>query len=318
MSRSRINAVIGALLPSERFMLSVTAVALLVDFLLIVLRGTSVDWLSYGALVLLIGCLLGAGMAYRLSGRSVEIAAALIGAGGFLLFSMALSLFNYMLLPLNGPTMDASLASVDALMGYHWPDVMAWAADHPGWSLAMKYAYMSTIPQFALLIVLLGLTGRADDLHQLLVSVTITATFTICFWGIFPSIGSTSLYDLPDELWQQVSPVVDLAYANDLKAVIAFGPETISPKEVRGLVAFPSYHAVLAFTAVYISRRILWLFPFFLAVNLLILPSIFIHGGHHFVDLPAGFAVFLLGMAASRYAVSPAPGATKKSQLVIN
>ena len=73
------------------------------------------------------------------------------------------------------------------------------------------------------------------------------------------------------------------------------GPEVISPTEIRGLIAFPSYHAVLAFTAMYAARTVRFLGPIFFIINLLIIPGIFIHGSHHLVDLFAGFAMFAFG-----------------------
>jgi len=45
----------------------------------------------------------------------------------------------------------------------------------------------------------------------------------------------------------------------------------------------------------YAARNVKYVAPVFLILNLLILPSIFIHGGHHLLDLPAGFLMFLFG-----------------------
>ena len=281
--------------PAEFLMLSIGFAAGLIDLALIAHKGASVDFAAYSGLFALIIFVMGLGMAYRVSGRNERIASALICTGAFIFFSMCLSLFNYLLLPIARPLIDVPLAQIDALFGYHWPDVMALAADYANVSYVLKIAYMTTIPQIAALVVILGLSGKIRDLHTLVTSVTITATLCICFWGLFPTLGAKSMYVLPPEIWAAVNPIVDEAYAKELLHIGEHGPGLISPKEIRGLIAFPSYHAVLAFTAIYAARNIPVISWVFLILNLLILPGIFIHGGHHFVDLFGGLAVFLLG-----------------------
>ena len=41
------------------------------------------------------------------------------------------------------------------------------------------------------------------------------------------------------------------------------------------------------------------LFPVFLLVNLLMLPAILLHGGHHLIDVFGGFSVFALSLVAT-------------------
>ncbi len=242
-------------------------------------------------------------MRTRSKGRSERIASALICSGAFIFFSACLSLFNYLLLPIVRPLIDVPIAEIDAMFGYHWPDVMALAANYPAVTSVLKFAYITTIPQFAMLVVILGLSGRLRDLHVMITSVAITATLTICFWGLFPTLGAKSMYILTPELWAAVNPIVDEEYAKDLLRIGEHGPGLISPQEIRGLIAFPSYHAVLAFTAMYAARNVRFVAQIFLILNLLILPGIFIHGGHHLMDLPAGFAMFVFGTWLARRAV---------------
>ena len=290
--------------PAEAFMLMIASVTGLIDLVLISLKNSPIDWLAYLRLMGVVIPLLAGGLYYRLSGRNEHIASALLCTAIFIFFSMTLSVFNYLLLPVSGNLMDETLASIDALFGYHWPDVMALAAEYPTFSLAMKFAYMSTVPQLALLVVILGLTGKHAELHRMLATITITGTFAICFWGIFPSMGPTILFELPPELWRAAGAVVEENYANDMRTIAEHGPSIITPAEIRGLVAFPSYHAVLAFIAIHAAWKIRYLAPIFVALNLLILPSIFVHGGHHLVDLPAGFFVFLAATFLAGKAIS--------------
>ena len=289
--------------PAEKIMAVVALAAATIDAFLIVFNDSQVDWHGYFLILAMIVAMLMMGLFYRLSGRSERIAAATICAALFIFYSLCMSMYNYQLLPLWREPIDIHLNAVDQMFGYHWPSIIAWAGQHPIFNEIVRFAYMSTIPQFAAIVVILGLTGRIKELHILIVSVTITATFTICFWGLFPSLGAKSLYDLPLAMEMLASPEVSTGYGDHMLAMAIEGPGLISPKQIKGLIAFPSYHIVLAFTAVYAARTVRWVFPVYLVLNILILPGIYMHGGHHMIDLPAGMLVAFVGIYLARKAV---------------
>jgi hypothetical protein len=65
---------------------------------------------------------------------------------------------------------------------------------------------------------------------------------------------------------------------------------------VRGLIAFPSYHAVLALIVMWYARYLPRLFWPLVATNVLVLVATPIHGGHHLVDVLAAFPVTVLSL----------------------
>ncbi len=289
---------------AEKSMLSVALAAGLIDIILIVYNQSSVDWVGYLSIIAVTTGLIAMGFFYRISGRSERIGSAAICASLFIFFSLCLSMFNYQLLPLWREPVDWQLNAIDQLFGYHWPTVISWASQNLVFSEITRFAYMSTIPQFAAIVVILGLSGRIKELHILILSITITATFTICFWGLFPAFGPSAMYQLPLAMEQLVRPEADTAYGRQLVEMSKFGPGLISPKDIKGLVAFPSYHIVLACTAVYAARTLKWVLPVYLVLNALIVPGIFIHGGHHLIDLPAGIIVAATGIFLARKAIN--------------
>jgi len=303
--------------PAELFMFMVTLITFVINAVVTVVRNIQFDAPAYAMLLLIAVPFIATGYYYRVKDRSERIASSMICTGLFILFTACIAYFNYLMLPLTNGPYDAYLTKIDAFFGYHWPSVMAFAAEHPTGSSILKFAYLTTMPQMALLIVWLGLSGRAYDLHILVTSVTITATLAICFWGIFPTLGAKSLYDLPPEVWAAVNPVVNLEYAEYLKDVAVTGPGFITPSEIRGLIAFPSFHAVLAFTAMYSARNIKYVGPIFFGLNLLIMPATYIHGGHHLVDLPAGFALFLLGTYLAKRMVTKGYEANNLPRMIL-
>lgn len=287
----------------ERLALSVVLLALIVDLILIFWKGAEIDWFAYAKISGLCLLLILGGIIYRVLDRSERIASTLICSALLVAFSMALSLFNYLLLPVSAPFIDAYIIKADAYLGFYWPDIMFWAAQHPILSLILKISYMSTMAQLSVLIALLGLTGRRQQMDVLLLTVFISATIAICFWGLFPSSGAMSVHNLPVEIETAVSPIVGQEYGAELRRIATQGPGVIAPYEIRGLIGFPSYHASLAFVALFASFAMKRLFPVFLVLNILIMPATLIHGGHHLLDLFAGFVLFLGTWKVANYIV---------------
>jgi hypothetical protein len=275
----------------------------LIDVALILVRGPRVDFIAYGMLGALIAALLALGFFYRRSGRSEQIGAMTTGAGLFIFFTAAMSLFNYLLTPNPNPPIDHWLFQIDTALGYDWPEMLGWTAHHPWLNEFMRFSYMSTLPQIALLVVVLSLSSRVHDLHELMITVVVGGTISVMFWGMFPSAGAKAYHALSDEVMLAVRPIVDPAYGAEILALLRDGAPFLSPNELRGLIAFPSFHIVLAITATYYARNVRWLLAPCVLVNLIVLPAVLVHGGHHLADIPAGMAVFAFALFCTRLAV---------------
>lgn len=78
-----------------------------------------------------------------------------------------MSLASYLLITAAGPRIDGLLAEADAAIGFHWPLMIAFAADHRLLSYILGVAYMSAMPQTILLLIWLGARGDLEDLYGL-------------------------------------------------------------------------------------------------------------------------------------------------------
>ena len=253
-------------------------------------------WLAAISLALAVGS-----WVYQELRKDDRIAAMLFGAGFLCAFSAAFSLLNYLLLTIAGTRIDALLAQMDMSLGLDWPATMAFAADHPGMNLVLQVAYSAVFPQMAILLVCLGCFGDWRKIYPFCLSVVLAAAVTVGFWTIFPSFGSLTVYDLPQAVTARLQISVDAAYARDLLQLFAHGPERIAPDQVKGLIAFPSFHAVLAVLVAWYARSLRFVHGPILVLTAIMLVSIPIHGGHHFIDVPAGIAVALVSaMLADR------------------
>ncbi len=285
------------LLPAEKICAAVIVALFLLDAILIPIRGVSVDWLNY-ALVCAIG--LGsvtAGQFYRIGRQEEKIALATTAAGMFVLFTIAGSIFNYLLLPVGARRIDPFLIVLDAIVGFSWKEAVSYVASMPLLANVLRFIYMSSLPQLIIIILILGFSGRRERLHQFLLTGIFGALIAVAIWAAFPSSGPSAFEVLPSELSNLF--VVGSAYGVELNRLAIEGPSFLSPKDALGLIAFPSFHTVMACMAVwFMSRRKAFLC--FLPVNMLMLPAILVHGGHHLVDVFGGFAVFGMALWASR------------------
>jgi len=255
-----------------------------------------VDVWGYGGialLTLLFGC---GGFYYDRVRKEERLAAMLIGTSFLLGMSAGFSVLNYLLLTVAGHRIDAPLALLDRAIGVDWPALMALAAQHPFVAAAMQLAYISVLPQLALLVAVLGLFGRHERIYALCLCLTAGAALCIFVWTLAPSFGAFSVYSLPASVAHRLPLALDGHYANTLVGLLAHGPGRISPTDAKGLIGFPSFHAAMALFVVWHARELAVVRWFALALNALVLVATPIQGGHHVVDVIGGFAVAALAI----------------------
>jgi PAP2 superfamily len=293
-------------LPVEKFAVTIIVALAALDVGLLVFKGVDIDLPGYIRVLSIGGLLVGVGQFYRRFRLNEAIALPTTAAGLFIVFTIVGSVFNYLLFPLVSTPIDTSLVRVDSLFGFHWPSFVEVFLPYPMVSTALKFVYLSSLLQLICVILLLGFTMRREELHRFLSTGIIGALLTICFWAVFPSFGTSTIHQIPTETALQLGLVVNSAYGDELVRLAAYGVERITPEEVLGLIAFPSFHTVMACMSVWFTRSLRKIWPLFIVLNLIMLPSILLHGGHHLSDVFGGLFVFaaalwLSGVLMRRY-----------------
>ena len=154
-------------------------------------------------------------------------------------------MLNYCLLTVAGARIDLALAAIDRSLGFNWPAVMTTLAPHT-FVTACCMPYYSMMPQMALLSrpgtrarvyrhlsFLYCNVGRCGHLHCSLVCRAVFRRDLV--YGVPAAAAHMKL-------------ALDQNYAQILIGLLAHGPGYISPIDIKGLIGFPSYHAVLALT----------------------------------------------------------------------
>jgi hypothetical protein len=286
-------------LPVEKFAVVIILALAALDVGLLVFKGVEIDLPGYIRVLSIGGLLVGIGQFYRRFRLNEAIALPTTAAGLFIVFTIVGSVFNYLLFPLVSTPIDASLVRIDSLFGFHWPSYVDLFLPYQMLSAALRFVYLSSLLQLICVILLLGFTMRREELHRFLATGIIGALMTIGFWAVFPSFGASTIYKISTETSLQLGLVVNYAYGEELLRLAKYGVERITPEEVLGLIAFPSFHTVMACMSVWFTRRLRKIWLLFVVINLAMFPAILLHGGHHLSDVFGGLAVFFVALSLS-------------------
>lgn len=283
------------LLPAERLMLVFIAIVGLLAVTLALVMQRQVNWPPFLGGYLATVALAMIGGYVRQVKSAPRVGLALVGAGIFTGFTAVSSIFIFALFPLANPLIDPLLLKIDAALGYHWPGLIAWLADYPTLAQGLGYVYHSSLVQILLTIVLLSTLSHTLALHRFLLVGIVTLILAVAIWWTVPSIGPSAFQQIPEAHRLATGLYYSPAYGEFLRTLVEVGPRQISPEVITGVVAFPSYHMIMALMVVWFTRGTLAFLPAAL-VNTAMIPATLSHGGHHLVDLIAGLAVFALGV----------------------
>ena len=272
-------------------LLSLAAALAALDVLLVWHGHVQLDGAAYFRLSLMAAALLGGARLYQTVRPDPRLAAMLFGTGFLCAFSMGASVLNYLLLTHAGARMDEGLAALDRALGFDWPGAMIWMAHHPRVNALAYFAYNSMLPQVALLTVALA-TTRPHLVYRFVAALALGALSCIGIWCLAPSFGAFSVYPHVPHM----TLALDSAYAQELVRLLKEGPGLISPRDAKGLIGFPSYHAVMALLVAYYAWRLVLLRYPALLLNLAVIFATPIQGGHHLMDVIGAVPVALLAL----------------------
>jgi hypothetical protein len=197
------------------------------------------------------------------------------------------------------PLVDATLAQIDSGT-IQTVRVVRWLQDFPCLRTASQAAYKSLWPLAITALFLPTLCGNASEVRHFLFAATISLLLTLGCFALWPAIGPWTIEAFkPGKMLAQIG-----TYLLSLKSQAV--PDG---KELAGIVAFPSFHVILAI----LSTRALWgigkLRPFCAALCLAICISTVATGWHFVIDVLAGIAVATSSQMLASWALQTPPRA---------
>ena len=269
------------------FLSALLALLAILDGLLLASSPHRLDGGAFFGVGLLAACLMTGAYFYSVTRPDPRLAAMLFGAGFLCAFSCEASALNYLLLPHAGVRIDNTLARWDRALGFDWPAAIGWMAHHPLLNSFAFLAYSSMLPQVALSAIVLSSIEPAR-VYRASMALALSALACIAIWVLAPSFGAFSVYAFPDA---HLTLALDSTYARELERLLREGPGLISPRDAKGLIGFPSYHAAMALLVIWYLRDVKFLRWPVAALNLAVLIATPVQGGHHAVDVLAAFPV---------------------------
>lgn len=277
-----------------RLKIAATLALVTLDAVWIVSRGFTFDAKSLAACLGATAGLALVGFVYTRLRPDEKLAAMATEIAILMVYSAAACIFSYLVTTWNLPLIDAQLAAFDEAIGFDWYSYIAFANARPWIDVLSTLVYQSTLTQIALSVVLLTTLGRVERVREMVGTVMVSSFFCVAIAGLLPSAGALAYYHPSDAFYLQNHPLVDIAYKQVFFDLRAHRFMHLSLEGMHGLVAFPSYHVALSAILIIAYRGMPKLFWPVLGLNILVMLSTPIDGGHHLSDGLGGAVLAVL------------------------
>ncbi|WP_439374555.1 phosphatase PAP2 family protein [Bradyrhizobium sp. DASA03120] len=197
------------------------------------------------------------------------------------------------------PLQDARFAELDRLLGLDWPAYFHFATARPELLIYAKLFYAMILVPAVGVPVVLGLTRQFIRLQQFVTASTLALCVVIVVSSLLPAIGTYFEFGLPPETELFVANGYG-GQARDIPMLRDGTLRALNLAKLGGILTFPSFHAAMALLSIWSLWTIWWLRPALLILNVGMLVSTPLVGGHYFVDVIAGVAVAALTIQASK------------------
>lgn len=249
---------------------------------------------GWGELSLACGCIGVVALLYGLSGRSIVLSRMAHWSLLWILMSAACAVMTYATASLSGPSQDAALAQIDTALGFSWIGWHRFVCAHPVLRLALEIIYVTLMPQIIFTIFYCALTrqNRRNVEFFFLATGSLLASILVS-WEV-PALGASPFHGFPEEM----RPL----YLDELLRLRAHELHRVAFSGLKGLIVFPSFHTVLAILFPYVLRGNRRVSRCVLGLNLVLLVSIPVAGGHYLADMLGGAAVAAVAIVIARAA----------------
>lgn len=198
---------------------------------------------------------------------------------------------SYLAYTIPNPLMDSTLIAADIHLGFNFPALHALFLRHDHWNTFFNVIYNSMIFQIAFIFLYFGLFGREIYLQRFLMLFMISILPTILLGCCYPAVGP--------HIWLHLPPPDFLGKA--ISYLLQLRKGVLDLTQGHGIIEFPSFHTTLALIFLYSFRNEnKFLFLFFIILNLLMIFSTLIQGGHYLIDILGGFYIFLLTLVIEK------------------
>jgi len=249
---------------------------------------------------------------YRTRRPDPRLAGALSSTAQVVAFAAVGAPLSYIGASFGLPLHDHWLEAADRAVGFDWSGLLAWMDAHAAIHPLFRNIYLSLMPQTLVAVLALAWTGRLATLRVFVLAFVLAALITIAISAVMPAEGVWGLLHLHRANYPDIVPATRELHLPIFLGLRDGSYRLLMASGADGIITFPSLHAALAVILV----AALWPLPVLrwigLALNIVMMVSIPIDGGHYFIDMLAGIAVAVVCLIAARALVArftahPAP-----------
>ena len=265
----------------------------------------SIQWRTFAMPALACSLMQAAGWFYWYRREDPRLASAFTSTALLVAFTAVAAPVSYLGAAANFPLQDRLLDGTDHMLRLDWNGLLAWMNSHPRLHPIFALAYGSLMPQVIAVVLALAFTGRLLWLRVFTLSFLFATLVTIAVAALLPAEGAWGFYGLTPEHYPAITPATRDIHLHIFHGLRDGSFRLLMATGSEGIITFPSLHAALAI----ILAAGMWPVPVLrwvgLVVNILVLVSTPVDGGHYFTDLFAGIAVAALSLAAARALATP-------------
>lgn len=225
-----------------------------------------------------------------------------------------LGILSYVTASINRPLVDEQLISIDHLFFFDWQHYVAWVNDRPLLANILSPAYESSGPQIILLVAILFLTKNSAHIQRLILAYITVAIITIVLAMIFPAVAGYVHYDIDLSTYPNLHPAAARIHEGPLLSMRSNTVHMLT-FPLKGIVTFPSFHSALAVLMMYAAwplGRVRWVF---VVLNMIVLVSVPVDGGHWLTDVIGGVAIAPLGIKLAEKLMPSRPAVKQPPKL---
>ncbi|HEY9214580.1 MAG TPA: phosphatase PAP2 family protein [Ancylobacter sp.] len=199
----------------------------------------------------------------------------------FSAFNVAAWLLQFPLASLNLPAIDQPLIWFDGILGNNWLAHFELINSDPTMCGIVALIYRALLFQVPLACAIVG-SLDPRRLRIFILANTLSLSLTLAVATLWPAGGAFVAF---------FKPPYAVSMAAQFVAVRDGSLRALDPEIITGIIAFPSYHTILAVLIGLSFRGFPRLFPFVAAFEFAIIFSARSMGGHYYADILAGILI---------------------------
>lgn len=246
---------------------------------------------------------------YQRHRTDFRLAGGLGSAAQLIAFAAVGAPLSYLAASLDLPLHDHWMHALDQAMGLDWLGWLGWMNAHGAIHPVFSLTYTSLLPQTAVIVLVLAFSGNLAWLRTYVLAFIITTVITIVVSAIAPAEGAWGYLRLDSAKALNIVPVVHGTYLPVFHGLRDGTFRLLMAAGADGIITFPSLHAALGLlfsAALWPVPRLRWIG---LILNVVMVISVPVDGGHYFIDVLAGLAIAGASLVVARYIVQRAHAA---------